>query len=65
MTVHRWQPTGKTPCGRDVKSVTTNIGRVLSDGVTCRACKRATTLVSVWGAPWNGYPEYPQAEVAR
>lgn len=52
--VHRWQPTGKTPCGRVIDHrIFTNTGRYLSDGVTCRVCRRATTLVVIFGRP-NG-----------
>jgi hypothetical protein len=52
--VHRWQPTGKTPCGRDVKTVLTNYGHTLSEGVTCKSCKRAAALVSLLGERWHG-----------
>lgn len=60
--VHRWQPTGKTPCGRKVSDVQTNVGHYLSDGVTCEACHRATTLLSIVGDDWNGQSYgFPQA----
>jgi len=49
--VHRWQPTGFTPCGRSLKTVAWNEGRVLSDGVTCKTCKRANTFVSLGMKP--------------
>ena len=48
MKVHRWQPTGYTPCGRKIDTVTTNIRRPLDDGVTCQACKNAKTRISLW-----------------
>lgn len=46
--IHRWQPTGKSPCGRDLSKVAFNEGQYLSEGVTCRACKAAKTRVSLW-----------------
>jgi len=52
--VHRWQPTGKTPCGRNVIEVQTNVGYYLSTGVTCENCRRTTTLCSILGDDWNG-----------
>lgn len=56
--VHRWQPTGKTPCGRFISpAIVTNTGRYLNDGVTCRACKRARTLVSIYGRPHGWTPD--------
>lgn len=45
--IHRWQPTLHTPCGRLLADVQWNEGRVLSEGVTCIACNRASTLVSL------------------
>lgn len=61
--VHRWQPTGKTPCGRKVGSVAVNLGWHLSNGVTCKACNGAKTLVSVWGDQWNGQSAgYPRQQ---
>ena len=45
---HRWQPTGRTPCGRRIRDVVTNDGREFDDGVTCMACKAAKTRVSLW-----------------
>lgn len=64
MKVHRWQITGKTPCGMTIEPrIITNVGRFLSDGVTCQRCLAATTLVSVVGERWNGQSRgYPQAE---
>jgi hypothetical protein len=44
--VHRWQPTGMTPCGREVSKVKTNLGYYLSDGVTCKHCNRAKWRVA-------------------
>lgn len=62
--VHRWQPTGKTPCGRVISpAIVTNTGRYLSNGVTCRSCRRATTLVSIFGRP-NGVAPDGAGEVA-
>ena len=52
--VHRWEPFGKTSCGRPVERVATNVGRVLSKGVTCKACGRAASRVSILGDRWNG-----------
>ena len=54
MKTHRWQPTGKTPCGYNTKAVKTNVGRYLSAGVDCKRCKAAATLVSIRGDKWNG-----------
>lgn len=54
MKVHRWQPSGKTPCGRNIADVQTNIGYYLSDGVTCESCHKATTFLSIMGDDWNG-----------
>ncbi len=44
MKVHRWQPTGFTPCGRALESVVWNAGKMLQDSVTCKTCNRANTL---------------------
>ncbi len=60
--IHRWQPTGKTPCGRDVTKVHVNGGRPGDNGVTCVACqcieKRDTT--------WEVNPgEYGKPGLAR
>ena len=61
--VHRWQPTGYTPCGRRVGSVVTNVGHYLSDGVTCKVCKKATTFCSILNDAWNGQSDgFPKAE---
>lgn len=63
--VHRWQPTGYTPCGRKVDSVFTNIGRYLSEGVTCRVCKGAASFCSILNDEWNGQSDgFPRAEGA-
>lgn len=60
--VHRWQPTGKTPCGREVSEVQTNTGYYLSDGVTCKTCHQAKILCSILGDDWNGQSDgFPQA----
>lgn len=60
--VHRWQVTGRTPCGRNVGDVTTNVGRYLNEGVTCKSCHRATTRISIIGDDWNGQSSgYPRA----
>ena len=66
-TIHRWQPTGYTPCGRMVETVATNLGRYLSEGVTCKVCNCANTLVSVFtrAGPdeWNGQSDgVPKAD---
>lgn len=45
--VHRWQPTLETPCGRGVNTVTTNKGRPFDEGVTCLACKKAKSRISL------------------
>ena len=45
--IHRWQPTGRTPCGRTIATVKTTVGRYLSDGVTCRVCETAHTRALV------------------
>ena len=50
--IHRWQPTGFTPCGLRLDCVEFNEGQHLSDGVTCGRCLRATTLVSYLGRPY-------------
>ena len=44
MKIHRWQPTGFSPCGRWLDDVAWNEGKVLQDGVTCLARNQATTL---------------------
>jgi hypothetical protein len=63
MKVHRWQPTGRTPCGKRTDDIVTNMGYYLSDGVTCKACLRASTLVSLLGDAWNGQSDgIPKAE---
>lgn len=46
MKVHRWQPTGMTPCGLRLEDVQWNEGQMLSEGVTCLRCSRAKTIVS-------------------
>lgn len=48
--VHRWQITGKTPCGRPIEKVATNEGEFLSRCVTCKRCLRAKSVVAafVW-----------------
>lgn len=48
--IHRWQPTGYTPCGIPFASgvataIVTNAGFTLNERVTCRNCLRATTRV--------------------
>lgn len=55
--IHRWQFIGTTPCGRNVKDVTTNTGKYLNNGVTCKACLKATTYCSIIGEEWNGQSE--------
>lgn len=52
--IHRWQPTGFTPCGYNVQKVHTNIGHFLSDGVTCERCHSARSLMSIMSDDWNG-----------
>lgn len=48
MVVHRWQPTGLTPCGLRTDAVRTNTGRVGDAGVTCKRCRVAGERVSLW-----------------
>ena len=48
MKIHRWQPTGLTPCGRTLAFVTWNEGEILQEGVTCLVCNRANTLSSMF-----------------
>ncbi len=39
--VHRWQPTQHTLCGlRMGGGIRVNIGKMLSEGVTCKNCRR-------------------------
>lgn len=52
--VHRWQPIGYTPCGREIAKVRTNIGYHLSDGATCKVCRRARMRWSILRDDWNG-----------
>lgn len=54
--IHRWQPTGRTPCGLVIGKVPTNHGSVLSEGVTCQRCLRATTTVSWFPGGRNADP---------
>jgi hypothetical protein len=63
--VHRWQPTGWTPCGREVADVKTNVGYYLSDGVTCKVCNRANSFCSILFDDWNGQSDgLPRAGAA-
>ena len=63
MKVHRWQPTGKTPCGRIIDAATpVNWGKSFDDGVTCVSCKKNPTRISIWGQP---APSEPIADYGR
>ena len=59
MKIHRWQPTGYSPCGRKLVMVAWNEGQTLDYGVTCEACKRNPTRVSL------GFGPAPFREEAR
>jgi hypothetical protein len=63
--IHRWQPTYYTPCGLSVTGVTTNLGRELDDGVTCKNCARATTRVSVWREGTRALQEHIRSRKSR
>jgi len=43
--VHRWQPTGYTPCGRKLSTIRHNNRSNMTD-VTCEVCRYTKTLVS-------------------
>lgn len=62
--IHRWQLGVKTPCGRLIVDVHTNVGYYLDDGVTCKACRQAPTRISLLHDRWNGesdgYPDCRQ-----
>ena len=62
--MHRWQPTGRTLCGLKISDrIRVNLGRYLSDGVTCKNCRRVTTRMSFLGEEWNGqFDGHPKAE---
>ena len=64
MKIHRWQPSGYTPCGRLITSkLRVNIGYYLSNGVTCKVCLGASSFMSLLGDRWNGECDgYPKAE---
>ena len=60
--MHRWQPTGHTPCGEKVDDVKTNLGYYLMDGVTCNRCKKGSMLWSILNDRWHGESDgFPQA----
>ena len=46
--IHRWQSTGKTPCGRDVTKVLVNGGRPGDNGITCLSCRYTERRDNSW-----------------
>jgi hypothetical protein len=57
MKIHRWQPNGKTLCGRNSANLSTNIGFYRNDCVTCWTCRKMTARMSLPDEEWNGKSE--------
>lgn len=49
--VHRYQPTGLTPCGLELDAVAYNEGQRHDEGVTCRRCLAAGERALSHGRP--------------
>jgi hypothetical protein len=62
MKIHRWQPTGFTPCGRPLESVVWNEDEMLQKGVTCLVCNCANTLSSLFPPRPHPIKEKPSVQ---